>query len=238
MGFGFRAFSVRLGSFVLCRSGYTRSTLIACVSHLAVAVARSQSLPSRRTLRQHRLLRLPRSIHVSCLAHPLNSNDRIAEPCAGGNCRHVSASTCFGSASRLGACSPQAMLRADGETKLNHRLTMQPATRHDIAMLFARCLALFALYQPFIVVCSLLAGWSIGIFFGGDSLPEAPRDVLSFSALAHLTLSRLVAFVVLWRLAPFIATWISSVRPSPAKALAGSDVSGTPWAHNPGHTAQ
>jgi hypothetical protein len=115
---------------------------------------------------------------------------------------------------------------------------MQPATRHDIALLFARCLALFALYQPFITVCSILAGWVIAILFGSSRLPDSPADVLLFPALIHLTLSRLVAFLALWRLAPFIASWISSVRPSPTKSPAGSDVSGTPWAHNPGYTSK
>ncbi len=109
---------------------------------------------------------------------------------------------------------------------------MQPTTRHDIALFLARSLA----YQPFIAVCSLLSGWTIAILFGTSSLPEVPQNVLSFSALGHLTLSRLLAFFVLWRLAPVGADWISTIPRAFQQVTPGSDVTGTPWAANPFHT--
>ena len=49
-------------------------------------------------------------------------------------------------------------------------LLMKPAARHDIALLFARCFALFTLYEPFIAVCSFIVGEASSIVFGGSLL--------------------------------------------------------------------
>lgn len=115
---------------------------------------------------------------------------------------------------------------------------MQPATRHDIALLFARCLALFALYEPFLTVCSFVSGALITVLFGTGHVAAVPSDPLWLTAFLHLALTRLIAFTVLWLLAPRVASWISTVRHPSPKIYAAGDVAGTPWAANPGHTSK
>ncbi len=120
---------------------------------------------------------------------------------------------------------------------------MQPATRHDIALLFARSLALFALFDPFISICSTLAILLMDLVVGSSNLnfPAQPKDTFQFlPQYIHFIGARLIAFYVLWRLAPLIARWISSTRPSqaPVKRPAGSDIAGTPWASDPGFTSK
>jgi hypothetical protein len=120
---------------------------------------------------------------------------------------------------------------------------MQPATRHDIALLFARSLAVFALYEPFISICSTIAIMLMAMVVGSANLnfPGQPKDTFQLSIqYIHFIGARLIAFYVLWRLAPSIARWISSTSPAqkPVKRPAGSDIAGTPWASDPGFTAK
>jgi hypothetical protein len=101
---------------------------------------------------------------------------------------------------------------------------MQPVTRQDIALLFVRALAVFALYQPFLMMCSMI-GASIIELLGPSMKMVEPN--LTIVAFWYLVLGRLIAAVVLWRLAPWIGSLVSSPSPAPARTTSTTSAHGS-----------
>lgn len=97
---------------------------------------------------------------------------------------------------------------------------MPPITRHDLALLFVRALAVFALYTPFLMMCTIIAELVMGVLIGSPMAPLGAGPAIP--AFWHLLIPRLLAAFILWRFAPPIARLISSAPPTPEDAPAPS----------------